>query len=186
VYADWKTVKVNIDYHVAVDYHFYSAPFQLVHCELEARITATTVELFHQGARVAAHARSFERGRFTTVAAHMPKSHLKHHEWTPSRLIDWARKVGPETTRLVEAILIDRPHPEQGYRSCLGILRLSRAYGAERLEIASARALVVRARSYRHIEAILKKGLDRVPPRQPPASGEPIVHENVRGKDYYR
>jgi hypothetical protein len=186
-YAEWKTVRVNIDYHVAIEYHYYSAPFALAGIDLDARVSASTVELFHKGERVAVHARSLVRGHFTTITAHMPKAHQKHLEWSPARLVNWARKIGPQTARLVEAILNDRPHPEQGYRSCLGLLRLGRVYGAERLEIACARSLTVRARSYRHVEAILKNGLDRIAPRSaevtPDQNGE---HENVRGPCHSR
>lgn len=186
VYAEWKTVGVNIDYHVAIEHHFYSVPFALVRLTLDARISIATVEVFHKGERVAAHARSSARGGFTTNPAHMPKAHQKHLEWSPVRLINWARKVGPFTAMLVEAILNDRPHPEQGYRSCLGLLRLARVYGAERLEVASARSLNVRARSYRHVESILKNSLDRIAPRNTDVPAQPSAeHENLRGKTYY-
>lgn len=187
VVAEWKQVRVHIDYHVAIDHHYYSAPYQLAHQDLDARITATTVELFLKGQRVAAHARSWVRGHYTTEPAHMPKAHRRHAEWSPARLIRWAQKIGPMTAQLVEAILNDRPHPEQGYRSCLGLMRLGRGYGAARLEAACTRAFLARARSYRHVESILKGGLDRLPPKPPaapaPRSGE--LHENVRGQSYY-
>ena len=125
VYSEWKKVRVNIDYHVEVDHHFYSAPFGLVHEELEARFTATTVELLHRGARVASHVRSYVRGKHTTALEHMPKAHQKHLEWTPSRLVHWAGTIGLRVQELVQSILAERPHPEMGYRSCLGILRLA-------------------------------------------------------------
>jgi len=188
VVAEWKRVRVHIDYHVAVENHYYSAPYHLVHHDLEARITATTVELFLKGQRVAAHPRSLVRGHYTTVTAHMPKSHQRQAEWSPARLIRWAQKTGPMTGQLVEAILNDRPHPEQGYRSCLGIMRLGRGYGAQRLEAACTRAFLARARSYRHVESILKSGLDRVAPKTRPSPSTPHsgeLHENVRGESYY-
>jgi len=187
VYGEWKIVKVSIDYHVAIDHHFYSAPSVLVHEQIEARLTATTVELFHRGARVASHARSHARGYHTTIAEHMPERHRRHLEWTPGRIVQWAHTIGPETARLVKAILESRKHPEQGYRSCLGILRLGRHYGEARLEAASARAIAVGARSYRHVDSILRSGLDRLPAAQnkPARSGEPPLHENIRGRDYY-
>ena len=136
------------------------------------RLTATTVEVFQRGVRVASHARSYRRGMHTTVAEHMPAAHRAHHEWSPSRLVRWGQTVGPKTAALVEAILSDRPHPEQGYRSCLGILRLEKRYSRERLEAACARALSAGARSYRHVDSILKHGLDRQPSQEPrrPAS----------------
>jgi transposase len=186
IYAEWKKVRVNIDYHVEVDRHFYSAPHQLVHEQLEARFTATTVELYRDGARLTSHVRSYVRGRHTTKPEHMPKAHQKHLEWTPTRITHWAGTIGPKTEELVTAILADRPHPEMGYRSCLGILRLSKSYGNERLEAAAARALAVRARSYRHLESILKKGLDRLPPESESNQARlPLEHENVRGSRYY-
>jgi transposase len=185
-HAEWKHAKVNIDYHVELDRHFYSVPHPLVHERVELRFTATTLEVFHKEQRVAAHRRSPRRGQYTTRPAHMPKAHQKHLQWTPSRLIHWGRSMGPKTAELLEAILADRPHPEQGYRSCLGILRLSKQYGPERLEAACARALPVRARSYRHVQSILKNGLDRVRSADDrKASRPPVRHENVRGGDYY-
>ena len=186
VYAEWKTAGVNIDYHVEVDHHYYSVPHGLVHERLDARLTATTVELFQRGQRVAAHVRSHARGGYTTCPAHMPKAHQQHLEWTPSRLIHWAGTIGLQTAALVEAILAARPHPEQGYRSCLGILRLAKRYGPGRLEAACARAGAVGARSYRHVDAILQKGLDRLALATPPAAPPPAPHENVRGRDYYQ
>jgi transposase len=188
VYAQWKKARVNIDYHIALDYHFYSVPFALVHEEVETRLTSSTVEVFHRAQRVASHPRSYVRGGFTTLAEHMPKAHQKHAQWTPSRLIHWAESVGAKTAALVSAILADRPHPEQGYRSCLGILRLERLYGKERLEAACARGLLVRARSYRNIDSILRSGLDRVALPEPASepSTPAVAHENIRGGDYYR
>jgi transposase len=184
--AQWKHAKVNLDYHVELDRHFYSVPHPLVHTRVELRATAKSVEVFHKGRRVAVHRRDPMPGTYTTVPAHMPKAHQKHLAWTPTRLIAWGRTVGPETEALISAILADRPHPEQGYRSCLGILRLAKRYGEQRLEAACQRAVAVRARSYRHVHSILKHGLDRQPPAQDdePQRALPL-HENVRGRDYY-
>jgi transposase len=186
-YGEWKQVRVNIDYHVQVHHHFYSVPYALVHQVLEARVTATTVELYQRGERVASHVRSDERGRHTTQPEHMPKAHQKHLEWTPSRLVHWAGTIGPNTQKLVESILRERPHPELGYRSCLGILRLAKRYGNERLEAACTRALAVSARSFRHVDSILQNGLDRLAPPTAETQPEPVAqtHENVRGGDYY-
>lgn len=186
-YCEWAKARINIDYHAEVDHHYYSAPHALVHEEVEARITATTVELLHRGERVASHLRSYRRGLHTTTTEHMPKAHQKHLEWTPSRIIHWGASIGPQTRTLVEAILAERRHPEQGYRSCLGILRLAKRYGNDRLEAASARAVAVRARSYRHVDSILKNGLDRLPsPAEESEEGPiPVVHENVRGGKYF-
>jgi transposase len=150
-------------------------------------LTATTVELFHRGQRVAAHLRSHVRGRHTTDSAHMPKAHQRHLEWTPSRLTTWARTIGPQTAALVQAILADRPHPEQGYRSCLGLLRLGKRYGELRLEAACARAVAVGARSYRHVDSMLKHGLDRlaVSEASPSLTLTP-AHDHLRGSAYYQ
>jgi transposase len=187
VYGEWKVARVNVDYHVEVHRHYYSVPYVLAHEGTDVRASATTVEIFHRGQRVAAHPRDDTPGRHTTNPAHMPKAHQHHLEWTPSRLIQWGATVGARTAALVEAILADRPHPEQGYRSCLGLLRLSRRYGTDRLEAACTRALAVGARSYRHVDSILKHGLDRLPPLAPVEQLTLApVHEHVRGRDYYQ
>ena len=187
VYGEWIKARVNIDYHVEVHHHYYSVPYDLAHEVVEIRVSATTVEALHRGQRVAAHPRDDTRGRHTTNPAHMPKAHQHHLEWTPSRLIQWAATIGPQTAALVAAILADRPHPEQGYRSCLGLLRLSRRDGAARLKAACARAVAVGARSYRHVDSILKHGLDRLPPLEPAAQLTLApVHEHLRGRDYYQ
>ena len=184
-YGEWKAVKVNIDYHVEYDHHYYSAPYTLCGEALDLRATRTTVEILRHNERVTSHVRSYERGRHTTKPEHMPKSHQKQLEWTPSRIVKWAESIGPETATLASAILVERPHPEQGYRSCLGILRLSKRYGAERLEAACARATLAGARSYRHVESILKHGLDRLAPSEAPPQQLTLLHENVRGRAYY-
>ena len=185
VFATWKKARVNIDYHVPVDKHYYSVPHRLVHEQVELRVSANTVEVYHRNMRLASHRRSLKPG-FTTLPEHMPKSHRAHLEWSPSRFIRWAGKIGPHTQALVQAILSERPHPEQGYRSCLGILRLAKTYGNQRLEAACRRAVAVRARSYKHVQAILKNGLDQAPPLETPAPHRPILHANVRGPEYYR
>ena len=184
-YAEWRTAKVNIDYHVEADRHWYSVPYQLVgqHCDI--RLTAGAVEVLHRGRRVASHRRNTGRDRFTTVPAHMPEAHRRHAAWTPGRIVAWAERTGPATADLVAAIMAGRPHPEQGFRSCLGIMRLGRRYGDERLEAACARALAIRGLSYRSIESILKAGLDALPlPGDEPESTIG-VHANVRGAAYY-
>lgn len=185
-YVDWWKGRVNIDYHVVIEDHFYSVPHALVHQEVEARLSADLVEILHRRECIAMHARSSKRGGFTTIPAHMPSAHRAHAEWTPSRILAWAEKVGVATRGLCEAILKERPHPEQGFRSCLGILRLSKRYGDVRLEAACDRALRVRARSYRHVASILEHGLDRVAIADDAGTTtKPLDHENVRGRDYY-
>ena len=186
--CEWKQVGLNIDYHVAFEDHFYSAPSALRTEDVELWLCATTrtVEIFHGRERVAAHVRSFVRGGFTTKPEHMPSSHRAHAEWTPSRILSWADQVGPNTRALCEVILRDRRHPEWGYRSCLGLFRLGKKFGNERLDAASRRALYAGARSYRPVLTILQHNLDGQPlpePEAPASTG--AAHENVRGPNYY-
>ena len=149
VFASWKRVRVHIDYHVEVDGHYYSVPYALVKQPLEVRLTATTVECFHKGQRVASHVRSHLKGRHTTVPEHMPKAHREYAEWTPQRLVRWAEQSGPASAAVIAHILAHRPHPQQGFRSCLGVLRLAERYGPERLEAACRRALRLNACRYK-------------------------------------
>lgn len=176
---------MNIDHHVEVDRNYYSVPYPLVRQEVEVRLTATTVEVLHRGQRVASHVRSYGRGQYITDDQHRPAAHRRHLEWTPSRLIRWAETVGPQTARLVSTLLESRPHPEQGYRSCLRILRLGRQLGAARLEAACQRALVLGTASYRSVRSILDKGLDRLLLEAPGQPLAPIRHPNLRGAGYY-
>ena len=186
VYTEWSQARVNIDYHIDVERHLYSVPHRLIHQTVDIRLSATTVEVFHRGTRIWVHQRSHQAGGFTTIADHMPHAHRAHLEWSPSRLIRWGATVGPQTAALVEQILASRPHPEQGYRSCLGLLRLAKQYGPERVEAASGRAVAVGARSYRHVEAMLKHGLDRLPLDTTASSSPRPGHANVRGPAYYQ
>lgn len=189
VFCETKWVKPNIDYHVDLgDHHYYSVPFTLRDEQLKARFSQHTVEIFHNGTRVASHKRSFEVGRHTTIAEHMPKAHQEHLQWSPTRILSWGRSIGPSTAALLEAIMTERNHPEQGYRSCLGILRQEKAYDKVRLEAACARALFNKARSYKHVEEILRRGLDRMPlPKAASAAATSTTdsHENIRGAAYY-
>jgi len=183
-YAEWEKHKVNIDYHIEVDRHYYSVPHQLKKQHIDTRITATTVELFFKGKRVVSHARSYSPGRHTTVAAHMPESHKRYLEWTPSRIISWAQKTGPSTAALVTEIMERRSHPEQGFRSCLGIMRLGRHFGQERLEAACMRAFSLKACSYKSVASILKHKLDGKD-LSSARTTVVIAHENIRGRTYY-
>ena len=184
VLAHWKLCRVNIDYHVEVDRHVYSVPYQLVREQVEVRHTTNTVEIFHRGKRVASHRRRYDR-QPSTVAEHMPSAHRAHAEWTPSRLIRWAETVGPATARLVTRILQSHPHPEQGYRAVLGIMRLGRQHGNARLDAASARALALGSCRFHTVKNILAAGQDRLP-LEPPAETNPTpMHANIRGANYY-
>ena len=184
--GEWKPCTVNIDYHVEVDHNYYSVPHQIIYQQVEARFTHSTVEVFRNGHRVASHKRLSGRGLFSTLTEHMPRSHQAHAEWTPSRMMSWSEKTGPATGRVVAEILKSRPHPEQGYRSCLGILRLGKAHSNERLEAACRRAEQLNSFSYRTIKNILAAGVERLPIEQDNAI-QPILpaHENVRGPAYY-
>jgi transposase len=186
-YAEWKKARVNIDYHIEIDRHYYSVPHQLVREQVDVRITAATVEVLFKNRRVASHKRSYRKGGFTTLKEHMPKSHQKYLQWTPSRIIKWAGENGPKTQQLVNHILENRPHPEQGFRSCLGIMRLAKPYGPVRLENACNRAIIIKAFSYKSVKSILKNGLDQ----QPIVSDQtentpPVAHDNIRGNHYYQ
>jgi transposase len=187
--AEWRTAKVNIDYHIAVEGHFSSVPYPLVRATVRVRLTASMLEVLHAGKRVAAHPRCVSRahrGRYTTDPAHRPKSHQAHLEWTPSRLVRWGTSIGPATGALVEKILARWPHPEQGYRACLGLLSLRKRYPDARLEAACAHARATGAISYKSVKSILAAGLDQLPPEEAPQLRLPITHAHVRGADYYR
>lgn len=184
-FAQWKLARVNIDCHIEADGHYYSAPYRHLRQQVDVRLTASVVEVFAKGKRVASHGRSFARGRHTTVAEHLPAQHQRYLDWSPERLSHWAGKIGPSAQALIEVILATREHPQQGYRVCLGILRLAKAHGDDRLEAACARALAVKATSYRSIESMLKTGMDKKPLPVEPVQTPLPLHENVRGPDYY-
>ena len=185
-FADWTEAGVNIDYHVAVEHNYYSVPHQLLHERVEIRLTATVVEVFLKGRRIASHRRRRGRAEYATDPAHMPHAHRAHAEWTPSRLIAWAETTGPTTGALVAAILASKPHPEQGYRACLGLMRLGQRHGPARLEAAAARALQLGAPSYRTVQNILTSGVEQLPLADGTAVPPPLpVHPNIRGSAYY-
>jgi len=183
-YAEWKLVRVNIDYHVEVDGHYYSVPYSLVRQQLEVRLSAQVVEIFSKGQRGASHQRSPHKGRHSTVAAHMPTAHRDYAAWTPQRLIRWAANTGEATAQVVETILLARPHPQQGFRACLGLMRLGKRSGEDRLEAACRRALTLGACSYKSIESMLKHDLDRQPLPAMRAAPPAITHGNIRGPQY--
>ena len=184
-FGEWEKARVNIDYHIEVERHFYSVPYALVHQQVDVHLTGETVEILHRGVRVASHVRSWEVAKASTLPEHMPKAHQKHVGRTPSRLIEEAQQVGPLTGQLVEAILAAKRHPEQGYRSCLGILRLSKTYPVERMEAAARRCLRARAYNVQSMDSILKHQLDRLPPPGDAPSRPVVDHDNIRGADYF-
>lgn len=183
-YSAWKECRVGFDYHVEVEKHYYSVPHTLLREKVWARLTSRTVEVFHGAKRVAVHVRSSSNRRHTTVREHMPSAHRRYADWTPERLKRQAGEIGSSTSALVEIILRERTHPEQGFRSCIGIVRLAKPHGADRLEAACARALDIGARSYTSVNSIIKNNLDRKRPA--PATDEPaITHANIRGSNYF-
>jgi transposase len=184
-YAEWKRCRASLDYHIEAHGHWYSVPYRLIREVLEARITDRTVEIFHHGVRVAVHVRSPMRHRHTTVPDHMPSAHRRYADWTPARLRREATRIGPVTAHLVELILAAKPHPEQGFRACLGILRLVRSYGAERVEAACQRGIDIGARTYSSVASILRNNLDRAYHPQPVPDVPPVQHGNIRGGGYY-
>jgi len=183
-FAEWKRATVGIDYHVEVDRHYYSVPYRYARQPVDVRFTATTVELFHRGERLASHLRSRVPGGHTTVAAHLAPAHQVVAGWNAQRFLDWAAQIGPQTQTVIERVLQARPHPQQGYRTALGILRLAKAYGNDRLEAACQRAARLQVISYRSLASILKHGLDRQSPT-PTQAPLPLHHANVRGPTYY-
>ncbi|MEX2535182.1 MAG: IS21 family transposase [Trueperaceae bacterium] len=186
VYALWKTVRPHVDYHVTIEKHHYSVPHQLVGKQLDARLTSTTIEVFHKNKRIASHARSFRKGQHTTVKEHMPQAHQEHAGMNEEKLLAWASRIGPSTAAFVEGVIASRAHPQQAFRSCLGVLRLDKKYGNDRLEAACGRAVKLGSYAFKSIDAILKKRLDE----QPLETSQPALlpkarHENVRGGSYY-
>lgn len=183
-YAEWRLARVGIDYHVEVHDFFYSVPHALIHEQVDTRATARTIEVFHRGKRVAAHARRYGGLRHGTLPEHMPSAHRRYAEWTPERLQRQARSIGPNTEGLIIAVMARRPHPEQGFRTCLGVLRLFRGIDPARAETVSLRAVEIGALTYASIASILQHRLDRPAPPQA-ADGTPLLHANIRGPRYY-
>lgn len=184
-FATWKKARVNIDYHIEFEKHYYSVPYTLIHKEVYVRATQAMIEVFHNNRRVASHRRVKAPGRHTTLSEHMPPAHQKYLEWSPERITRWTQTIGPHTTQLVQAILDSRQHPEQAYRSCLGLLRLGDRYGQERLEAACRRALPAGIHSYKGVKNILDAKLDQVEFDEP-STVVPDAHANIRGQAYYR
>lgn len=185
-FAEWRTARVNIDYHVEVEKHYYSVPHALTRQQVDVRVTEKTVELLQHGRRVAAHARSRCPGAHSTNPEHMPKAHRAHLEWTPGRFLNWSGEVGPHTCDLVKHLLTNKPHPEMGYRSCLGLLSLSKRFGRERLEAACQHALALGSPTRRSVLSLLQNGLDQLPLLSDTPSQPSLIHENIRGPGYYQ
>ena len=185
-YAEWKKARVNLDYHIEFERSYYSVPYQLRKESVDIRYTNTLIEVFYKNKRVALHVRSTKPGGFSTVSEHMPKSHEAYLKWTPQRIIQWAYKNGPRTGQLVMGIMESRKHQEQGFRACMGIMRLGKQYEYDRLENACSRAIAIKSFSYKSVESILKQGLDKVPLHEDGDTKTPLNHSNIRGKNYYQ
>lgn len=183
-FGHWKVARVNLDYHIEIARHYYSVPCELVHQEIDVRITEKSVEIYHKFKRIVTHCLSEEPFRYTTVREHMPKSHQFVAEWSPSRLLSWASKIGTETARQAENLMNAREHPEQGYRAVLGILRLEKKFGRERLEAACQRANHFGIKSFRAIQNMLASGHDKLP-LPDKASNPHASHSNIRGGRYF-
>jgi len=179
----WKKATVHIDYHVDVEKTYYSAPYTLIGQEVDISYTYTTVVIYHKGTRVASHMRVHTKGAFVTDPSHMPHRHRNFLEWTPERIKRWGEKIGSQTKLLMEAIMEHRAHPEHGFRSCLGIIRLAKLHSPERVEEACSRALELEAYNYKSVKSLLENKLENVRPKL----REKIIplHDNVRGKSYY-
>lgn len=184
-YTHFKKARVHIDYHIELDKHYYSIPYQFTGKEIELRFTPERIECWYQGKQIALHVRSYKKGAHTTLPDHMPKSHRKHMEWTPGRFLNWATEIGTATTRLVKHFLECKPHPEQGYRSCLGLLNLSKRHGASRLEKACERAWQLGARTRKSVDSMLTHNLENLPLPNEKITSPTIRHENLRGKINY-
>jgi transposase len=185
-YAEWKKARPHIDYHIEVHGFYYSVPYYLAKKEVEVRITQHTIEIFYRSKRVASHQRSYNPSqRYSTAREHMPTSHQKYLDWTPDRMSAWASKTGAATAQTITMVMKTRSHPQQGFRTCMGIMRLGKEYGQDRLEAACSRALTIGSPSYKRIQAILKKGLDRLPLQKEVPQTSCIHHANIRGPEYY-
>jgi transposase len=182
----WSPATVNIDYHIQFERSFYSVPYQLVREVVEVRATPAVIEIFHKGTRVASHVRLHKPYAAATNPDHRPKSHRAHLDWPPSRMVQWAHSVGAHTAEVVAKIMESYPHPEMGYRSCLGIIRLGQRYPAPRVEAAAERALATGAVSYKSIESILRRCLDQQPLSTNVSSQPRTAHNNVRGAEYFQ
>lgn len=185
-FAEWKKAKPGPDYHIELEHHYYSVPYTCIKKNLDVRYTVHTVEIFYRSNRIAVHVRKYDKYGHSTLVEHMPKAHQKYAEWTPERIINWAQKSGVITAEFIAKIIASKEHPQLAFRSCLGILRLGKNYGEQRLEAACKRAVEIGAYSYKSIESILKKNLDQIPI----ASSQSLTttkqaHENVRGGDYF-
>ena len=183
-FAEWRRARVNLDYHIDVHDFLYSVPHTLIRAEVEVRVTERIVEIFHRGQRVGVHERRYMGRKHGTDPDHMPSTHRFYAEWTPDRFRRWAGKIGPNTEALISAVLASRKHPEQGFRTCLGVLRSYRGLDASRVEAVSARALELGVLNCKGVASLLARKPDSVAAKDsPPATL--FEHANLRGPRYY-
>ena len=183
-FAEWRRARINLDYHIEVHDFLYSVPYKLIRAEVDVRVTARMIEIFHRGARVGVHQRRYMGARHGTDPDHMPASHRHYADWTPERFRRWAGKIGPSTEGLIAAVLASRKHPEQGFRTCLGILKLYRGVDAERAEVVSARALELGAFASTAVASLLASKRGK-PAAKDGAQTTLFDHANLRGPGYY-
>jgi transposase len=181
----WSCARVHVDYHIAVDYRFYSVPYGLLKRQVDVRISGQIVEIFYRGERVASHMRVAQKYRCSTQVEHMPPAHQVYAEWTPERILAWLQKTGEAAEQVGKEILDGHTHPQQGFRACLGLVRLSKTYGAERTEAACRKALAIQSPSYKSVKAILYNNMDRLPHKSDEPQMPPVEHANIRGAEYY-
>lgn len=182
----WSRARVHIDYHIAVDDRYYSVPYRLLKQEVEVRRSQAILEIYHKGERIASHTLVVAKYGRSTQDAHMPESHKEYAGWTPARLLDWVAKAGPSTRQVGESILSSYAHPQQGFRSCLGLIRLCNSYGPERTEAACRKAVAIHALNYKSVKTLLANNIDKLPDKPVEVPVAPVQHPNIRGADYYR
>lgn len=182
-YAIRKTVRVNIDYYVEFDKHFYSVPHTLIHEDVSLRVTEYLVEISHRSKRVATHPRSYKAGGFTTLREHMPSNHQFSNKINTRQLLSWAEELGPHTHDFIQATLKSRSFPEQAYRSCLSVLNLTKKYPISDIEQACQSALETKSLSYKAVKDELEWRMNQV------VTSSPVTlpsHDNIRGHEYYQ
>jgi transposase len=185
--AVWQKLSVGFNYHIYVDKNYYSVPYEYIKQNMDVRVTASTVEVFYNSLRVCSHPRHHGRpGNYATVPEHMPDKHRQHTEWNAERFLSWAQSIGENTKIVISSILSSHKIEQQGYRSCIGVLKLADRHGAKRLEAACEKALTYTpSPSYKNIDAILKSGSDKTEKQKPAEKHMDESHSFIRGAEYY-
>lgn len=183
--ARWMMTRVGNDYHIRVDGHYYSVPYQLAFEEVEVRITANAVEILYSGKRVTSHKRDSRQNKSSTKREHRPKNHQYMSDWNKERILSWAGNIGLATAHLVEQILSNSSHEQIGIRAALGLLSLHKEFGQERLECACRRAAATGSWSVSSLRSMLKHGLDQQSIQLSIPDLHNVVHANIRGPAYF-